>query len=212
MGKTILDLISPLLTSPISNYVAAMKTAEAVFADPRFDISTGLRRRHFLAQVLHETGGLSIATENMNYSAKGLMATWPSRFKTIDDTQAYIHNPKVLANKVYGSRMGNDPAGDDGWNFRGHGMLQITGKESYLAAKKFFAAEAAPPDFVATPDLVNSADWALKVACWEWTEKNCNDPADDDDIETVTRKINGGLIGLSSRQAWYDKLAFIEEI
>jgi putative chitinase len=161
--------------------------------------NTALRLSHFMAQVLHESGALTICSENLNYRADRLMAVWPKRFPTLDVAQSYEHNPQKLANYVYGGRMGNtDP--DDGWKYIGRGLIQITGRESYRKFGKLLGV-----DLEANPELAVSADWALKIAAEEWKAGNCNAKADADDIVGLTKIINGGIIGLPERKAWLVK-------
>ncbi len=158
-----------------------------------------LRLAHFLAQVCHETGGLRILVENLNYSAKRLTEVWPSRFPTLSAAAAFANNPRALANKVYGGRMGNvDP--DDGWTYRGRGLLQITGRDHYAQNGR---ALGIPLE--AHPDLALAPEHALAIALETWRAKGCDAPADADDIVAVTRRINGGLIGLEDRRAWLRK-------
>lgn len=163
-----------------------------------------LRVAHFMAQVLHETGGLKIRSENLNYSAARLPVVWPSRFKPrgLLDPRDFANNPARLANEVYGGRMGNTGP-NDGFTYRGRGMLQLTGRDSYrMATLHLRRTDPAAPDFVATPDEVVGPQWCLAIAACEWTEKGCNRFADQDDIVKVTRAINGGLIGLQDRKDW----------
>lgn len=167
----------------------------------QFDINARkLRIAHFLAQILQETGGLTILRENMNYSAARLRAVFPNRV-TASEAQALAHRPEQIANKVYGGRadLGNNKPGD-GFKFIGRGMLQLTGRDSYTRAGAGVGA-----DLVGDPDLAFDPRFSLKIAAWEWNEKKCNGPADDDNIKLVTRRINGGLNGLSDRQEWLTK-------
>lgn len=162
----------------------------------------GLRLAHFLAQVCHETDGLSIRMENMNYSAERMCQVWPSRFPDVASATPYAHDPEKLANKVYArTELGNVRPGD-GWAFIGRGMLQITGREAYT---RYGAALGI--DLVGDPDLAFSAEWSLKIAAAEWAAskrggKTCNELADADDVVGVTRAINGGTVGLPSRKEW----------
>ena len=157
-----------------------------------------------MAQVLHECNGLSVQIESLNYSAPRLPQVWPSRFKPRGplDPAAFAHNEEKLGNEVYGGRMGNDLPGD-GFKYRGRGLLQLTGKESYRNASSALRTQnAAAPDLVIAPDEVFSAQWCLAVAAAEWVAKGCNALADQDNVQRVTRAINGGLIGLSDRMEW----------
>lgn len=157
------------------------------------------RLAHFLAQVCHETGGLRILVENLNYRAERLRQVWPSRFPTIAIAQRFAHNPRAIANKVYGGRMGNiNP--DDGWTYRGRGLLQITGRDHY--ARNGRALGIPLED---RPELAIAAEHALAVALETWRWKGCDGPADADDVVEVTRRINGGTIGLVDRRAWLVK-------
>ena len=186
-----------------SSYRDAFQNGQAVF--DRYGISqTPLRVAHFMAQILHESGGLAIQFENLNYSAGRLPKVWPSRFKPSGalDPSAYANNPQKLANEVYGGRMGNSGP-NDGYTYRGRGLLQLTGKASYQEATAILRRDnPAAPDLVAEPDEVIGAEWCLAVAAAEWAAKGCNVLADQDDIRRITRAINGGLIGLAERMEW----------
>ena len=186
-----------------SGYRDAMQNGQSVL--DRYGISANpLRVAHFMAQVLHESGALTIQIENLNYSAPRLAVVWPSRFKPKGplDPQAFANNPAKLANEVYGARMGNTGA-NDGFTYRGRGLLQLTGKQSYRQATVDLRSnEPAAPDFTAAPDEVFGARWCLAVAASEWAAKGCNALADEDSIVKVTRAINGGLIGLAERRDW----------
>lgn len=190
-----LNLLAP---NARQNYKDAFAQADSVLATYGIN-KNALRLSHFMAQVLHEVGGLTILIENMNYRAERIVQVWSSRFPTIASAEPFAHNPEKLANKVYGGRMGNNQSGD-GFRFIGRGLIQLTGRESY---KKF--GDLLGIDLTANPDLAFSAEWALKVAAEEWKEKGCNAFADEDDLRKVTRAINGGLIGLESRRAWLEK-------
>lgn len=183
-------------------YLDAFDRADADLAPAQINAGT-LRLVHFLAQVCHETDGLTIRVENMNYSAPRLAVVWPSRFRDPAVAARYAHAPRALAEKTYGGRMGNGPEGSgDGWNYVGRGLLQITGREAYETHGERLGIPLAEE-----PDLAFSAEWALKIAASEWSTsglqgRSCNEMADVDDVEGVTRAINGGLVGLSSRKAW----------
>ena len=195
--------LAQLAPSARSSYRAAFAAAQPVL--DRFEISVKpLRLAHFMAQVLHESGALTVQFENLNYSAERLPRVWPSRFKPRGplDPAAYAHNPQKLANEVYGGRMGNT-APNDGYTYRGRGLLQLTGKASYQEATAILRRDnPAAPDLVAAPDEVIGAEWCLAVAAAEWAAKGCNVLADQDDIRRITRAINGGLIGLAERMEW----------
>jgi putative chitinase len=190
-------------TRPAPGYAAAFGDAQAVF--DRYGISaSGLRLAHFMAQVLHESGGLRVETENLNYHAHRLAQVWPQRFLPVGplDPRDYAMNPEKLANSVYGGRMGNS-APDDGFTYRGRGLLQVTGKDSYSNATSVVRASVKDaPDFVAAPEQVLAPAWGLIIAAAEWEHADCNYFADMDNLARVTRAINGGHVGLHERAAW----------
>jgi putative chitinase len=163
---------------------------------------TPLRLAHFMAQVLHESGALTITEESLFYThAERIRDVWPTRFKSVSDAEPYTKNPEKLANFVYGNRkdIGNDQPGD-GFRFIGRGLIQITGRDSYSRFGQKLGA-----DLVTEPKLAFSAQWCLPLAAEEWTEKGCNALADADDVKGVTKRINGGTIGLAERIAWLAK-------
>jgi putative chitinase len=198
-----LSHIQQLAPNARSSYRDAFQNGQAVL--DQYKISEApLRVAHFMAQVLHESGGLSIQFENLNYSAERLPKVWPSRFKPNGPLNPidYAHNPQKLANEVYGGRMGNTNP-NDGFTYRGRGLLQLTGKASYQEATTILHKEnPTAPDFVSSPDEVISIEWCLSIAASEWASKGCNALADQDDIRKITRAINGGLIGLADRMEW----------
>jgi putative chitinase len=159
-------------------------------------LSNPNRAAHFWGQVLHETSGLTVLVENLNYSAKRLTEVWPSRFPTLDQAQPFAHSPQALANKVYAGRNGNRLP-DDGWIFRGRGFLQLTGRGNYERI-----GQAVGLDLVHNPDWVTWPEFGLLVAAEYWRQAGCNELADQDDIVKVTRAINGGLTGLDDRKLW----------
>lgn len=198
--KLILKQILALAPNARSSYRDAFSNAQPTL--DRIGISVNpLRLAHFMAQVLHECGNLTIQFENLNYSKERLPIVWPSRFlpKGPLNPELFAHNLEKLANEVYGGRMGNNLPGD-GFKYRGRGLLQLTGKDSYTEAtsliKKF---EPLCPDFVADPDQVISSSWCIAVAAVEWESKGCNKLADQDLVRAITRKINGGEIGMADR-------------
>jgi len=161
----------------------------------RFDISTPERQAAFIGQCAHESGNFKTLQENLNYSAKGLNATWPSRFPSEEAAQPFHRNPEKIANKVYSGRMGNTEEGD-GWKYRGRGLIQLTGKDNYR-----LASDALGVDFVANPDLVLTREYAALTAAWYWNKRGLNKEADAKDFTGMTKKINGGTIGLADRVA-----------
>jgi len=195
--------LAKLAPSARSSYWEGFPSALPIL--DRYEITAApLRVAHFMAQVLHESSGLTIQFENLNYSPERLSKVWPSRFmpKGPLDPSEYAHNPEKLANLVYGDRMGNsDP--DDGFKYRGRGLLQLTGKDSYREVTKILRSyKPEAPDFVLDPDQVISASWCVEVATAVWRSKGCNELADKDQLRSVTKMINGGLIGLAEREEW----------
>jgi putative chitinase len=161
----------------------------------RFDISTPIRQASFIGQCGHECGSFKVLEENLNYRAETLMKLWKSRFPTIEVANEYARNPKKIANKVYASRMGNrDESSGDGYRFRGRGCIQLTGHANY-----FHAGQACGEDFVMNPDLVATPKFAAMTAGWFWSTHKLNQYADGSDFLTMTKKINGGTIGLQDR-------------
>lgn len=161
----------------------------------KFEIKTPVRQAAFIGQCGHECGNFRILEENLNYRAEALMKLWPKRFPTRDVAEPYARNPKKIANKVYANRMGNrDEASGDGYRFRGRGCIQLTGHANY-----FHAGSALDVDFVMEPDLVATPKYAAMTAGWFWSTHKCNALADAKDWTGLTRKINGGTIGLADR-------------
>ncbi len=198
-----LDHLRHLAPNARSSYRQAFEYGPTLLEESGISASP-LRVAHFMAQVLHESGGLANQIESLNYSAERLPIVWPSRFKPTGplDPADFAHNQQKLGNEVYGGRMGNTGP-NDGFTYRGRGLLQLTGKDSYQEATTTLRAQnPAAPDFVATPDDVFGAEWSVAIAAAEWASKGCNGLADQDDIKKVTKAINGGLIGLSDRTEW----------
>ncbi len=205
-----LDQITQLAPNARSSYREAFEAGQSVL--DQFAISANpLRVAHFMAQILHESGGFTIQFENLNYSAERLPKVWPTRFQPSGplDPAAYAHNPEKLANEVYGGRMGNSGP-NDGFTYRGRGLMQLTGKESYALATTILRKSFPDaPDFTVEPDAVISSKWCLRVAAAEWDSKNCNALADSDSIKPITKAINGGFIGLAERTEWAKRTKFV---
>lgn len=161
----------------------------------KYQINTPQRIASFIGQCQHESGNFQLLQENLNYSADALMRIWGSRFPTKEEADKYHRNPEKIANKVYGGRMGNTEDGD-GWKYRGRGIKQLTGKENYRNCGNGLGV-----DLVANPDLLLEPKYACLSAGWFWNKHNLNDIADKQDYETMTRRINGGLIGFDDRKA-----------
>ncbi len=164
----------------------------------KFQINTPLRLCHFLAQCGHESGNFKAVNENLNYGAKGLRGVFPKYFPTDALAAEYERKPEKIANKIYGGRMGNGPeASGEGYKFRGRGYIQLTGKDNYSAFDKVVAE-----DITANPDLV-ATKYPLLSAAWFWNSRKLNEIADkgatDAEVTAITKKVNGGTIGLDDR-------------
>jgi len=166
---------------------------EETFA--KYDISTPLRQAAFIGQCAHESNNFKVLQENLNYSAEGLMKTWPSRFPTKEIADQYARNPAKIAGKVYNGRMGNTSE-EEAAKYFGRGLIQLTGKENYDNCGKGIGA-----DLVGQPDLLAQPNYAALSAGWFWNKKGLNALADSKDYDTMTKRINGGLIGLDDRKA-----------
>ena len=164
----------------------------------KFNINTPLRLAHFLAQCGHESGGFKVTQENLNYSAKGLNGIFKKYFPTESSAAPYARQPIKIASKVYGGRMGNGPEStQEGYKFRGRGYIQLTGKENYTAFGK-----AINEDICSNPDKV-AANYALLSAAWFFNKNGLHKMADEGATDTVvtkiTKRVNGGTIGLADR-------------
>jgi putative chitinase len=163
----------------------------------RYEINTPERQAAFIGQCAHESMNFTRLEENMNYSAEGLMKTWPSRFPTLEAAKPYHRNPEKIANKVYAGRMGNGPEETgEGWLYHGRGLIQLTGKDNYT-----LAGDALNMDFIHSPDYVLVPKYAALTAGWYWNKRGLNKEADAKDFTGMTKKINGGTIGLDDRIA-----------
>jgi putative chitinase len=161
----------------------------------KYDISTPQRQACFIGQCAHESGNFKTLEENLHYSATRLMAVWPSRFPSLDVADQYANNPEKIANKVYAGRMGN-VEDSDGFAFRGRGLVQLTGREAYANCGSGMGV-----DLINNPDMLFDPKYAALSAAWFWNKKGLNALADAQDYETMTKRINGGLIGLDDRKA-----------
>ena len=161
----------------------------------KYDISTPKRQACFIGQCMHESGGFKHLVENLNYSAKGLVATWPSRFPNEEYAQEYARKPERIASKVYVGRMGNETP-EDAAKYIGRGLIQLTGKENYANCGLGLGV-----DLLGNPDWLGTPKYAALSAGWYWNKRNLNSDADADNIESMTRKINGGNIGIADRKA-----------
>ena len=164
----------------------------------KFNITNPLRLAHFLAQCGHESGGWKATSENLNYSSKGLMGIFKKYFPTLALAEQYARKPIAIASRVYGGRMGNGAeATQDGFKFRGRGYIQLTGKDNYSAFDKFV-----PEEILANPDLV-ATKYPLMSAAWFFNKNGlwsiCDKGADQGTVTAVTKRVNGGTIGLPDR-------------
>lgn len=173
---------------------------------PAHEIETPLRTAHFLAQVLHESSLLKRVEENLHYSAQRLLEVFP-RYFTSEQAHAYAGQPQKIGSRVYANRLGNgDEASGDGYRYRGRGLIQLTGKTNYRAFSRWIG-----DDCVAQPDRVSNL-YAVDSAIYYWSENGINEPADRDDVRTVTRIINGGLNGLEHRMQLLERAKILLEI
>ena len=211
MIPTIADLQSAKIKNPEKWIDAIVATCQ------EFEINTPQRVAAFLAQTSHESGGYTMLSENLNYRASTLAACWPNRFaemgpdkKAKKDAKGALiptkvalaieKKPELIANLVYSARMGNGPAeSGEGWKYRGRGLKQLTGKDNYTRC-----GQALGIDLVGNPDLLLEPLYAARSAGWFWKANNLAAFADAGDIKGMTKKINGGYIGLEARQALYD--------
>jgi putative chitinase len=161
----------------------------------KYEINTPTRQAAFIGQCGHESANFKTLEENLNYSAKSLMATWPSRFPSLEVATQFERNPEKIANKVYGGRadLGNTEDGD-GWRFHGRGLIQLTGRANYTVC-----GLALDRPFADQPELVLEPENATMSAGWFWNKRSLNALADSEDWTTITRRINGGTIGLQDR-------------
>jgi putative chitinase len=178
-----------------------LQPLEETFA--KYDISTPKRQAAFIGQCAHESANFKVLQENLNYSAEGLMKTWPSRFPTKEIADQYARQPSKIAGKVYNGRMGNTSE-EEAAQFLGRGLIQLTGKENYAHCGNSIGV-----DLIGNPDLLTEPQYAALSAGWFWNKKGLNSLADAGDIDTMTKRINGGTHGLDDRKA---KIAKAEQV
>ena len=210
MGVTPVVAIPAVATVPVSIPSSSFKLdklkghiPDAVLAQipdtaAKFNITNPLRLAHFLAQCGHESGGWRATSENLNYSSKGLMGIFGKYFPTLALAEQYARKPEAIASRVYGGRMGNGAeATKEGYKFRGRGYIQLTGKDNYKAFDGFV-----PEDILSNPDLV-ATKYPLMSAAWFFNKNGlwaiCDRGADDMTVTAVTKRVNGGTIGLPDR-------------
>jgi putative chitinase len=167
---------------------------------PDYQINTKPRVAAFIAQCAHESAGFKFLKENLNYRAASLRKVFPKYFPDDAIAARYAGKQEMIANRVYGSRMGNgDEASGDGWRYCGRGLIQLTGKNNYEAF-----AESIETPVEEIPEYLATFEGAVQSACWFWETNNLNQWADKGDILTLTKRINGGTIGLDDRIKHYN--------
>ena len=178
---------------------------DSKWADPlqavfdKYGINTPIRQASFIGQCQHESNNFRVLEENLHYSADGLMRVWPSRFPDRSVAEQYANNPEKIANKVYAGRLGNTEEGD-GWAYHGRGLIQLTGRDNYRNC-----GDALGLALITNPELLAMPKGAALSAGWFWGKRGLNDLADNRDFETMTKRINGGTLGLDNRIAKINK-------
>ena len=198
MSLVTVDMLRCITTPEMADKwaVALNETCE------RFAIDTPFRIAGFLSNTAHESGGFKFVRENLNYSAASLMRVWPSRFPSLEVAQRYAMNPEKIANKAYSDRMGNgNEASGDGAKFLGRGLIQLTGKNNYVAYSLACDNEA-----LQKPEIVEQPHYAAESAGWFWDVNRLNALADAQDIGGMCKRINGGYNGLDDRQMKYAQI------
>jgi putative chitinase len=167
---------------------------------PEYEINTVQRVAAFLAQTAHESGGYRALKENLNYKAASLRKVFPKYFPDDAIAAQYANKQEMIANRVYGNRMGNGPEeSGDGFRYCGRGLIQLTGKNNYT----LFAGSIETP-VEELPEYLSTFEGAVQSACWFWETNNLNQWADKNDMLTLTKRINGGTIGLEDRIKHYN--------
>lgn len=169
---------------------------------PQFDITTEERVAGFISQCQHESADFTILQENLNYGVAGLLKTFGKYFSSETIANQYARKPEMIANHVYGNRLGNGPeSSGDGWKYRGRGLIQITGRENYYnCSKDLFQNDMLVQD----PDLLRTPEYAVLSACWFWGKNRLNAFCDAEDVLGLTKKINGGINGLEERVKFWE--------
>jgi putative chitinase len=207
----VIELLKAAGVKSPESWASAVESALA-----RFEIASQKQVAAWIAQTAHESGGYVLLQENLNYSADGMAAIWPNRFAVLGPDKKPIkkdgknqpnkfalalhRKPEMIANVVYSARMGNGPIeSGDGWKFRGRGLKQLTGKANYTKC-----GEGLGMDLISKPDLLLQPQYAALSAAWFWVENKCGPLADAGDFVGLTKRINGGTIGLQDRQKRYE--------
>lgn len=184
---------------PKNPYVDEWYEALAILL-PDYDINTPKRIAAFIAQCAHESANFRVLKENLNYKAESLMRVWPRYFPNIEIAKKYAHKQEDIANRAYANRMGNgNEASGDGWRFCGRGLIQLTGRNNYEAF-----AESIETPVEEIPEYLMTFEGACQSACWFWETNNLNVWADKGDMVMLTKKINGGDLGLQDRIKHYN--------
>lgn len=170
---------------------------------PKFGIVTPARVAGFISQCQHESADFTILTENLNYGYKGLMGIFKKYYPNEALAKLHERKPELIANTVYANRMGNgDAASGDGYKFRGRGLVQLTGRANYTqCSRDLFGDDCLVDD----PDLLLNPEWAILSACWFWHRNKLNDICDRGDVVLLSKRINGGTIGLADRIHHWNK-------
>lgn len=197
-----LALAAPTLNAPTLEAWAQALSQAAGFSG----IDSAEEWAHWLGQLAHESAGFTVLQENLNYSAKRLTQVWPRRFPTLAAAAPFANDPQALANRVYNGRMGNRLDSNDGWHFRGRGPKQLTGRDNYTAFNSWCLARgllAEGQDIRTEPDRLLRPQWGALSAAWFWSTNNLGSILDRLDglpaCRALTRRINGGEIGLTDR-------------
>lgn len=164
---------------------------------PQFGIVTPARVAGFVSQCQHESADFTALSENLNYSDKGLVGTFKKYFPDLETAKPYARKPEKIANRVYANRMGNGAeSSGDGYKFRGRGLVQLTGRSNYTQCSRDLFGDDCLVD---NPDLVCEPEYAILSACWFWHKNKLNDICDRGDVVLLSKRINGGTLGLADR-------------
>jgi putative chitinase len=167
---------------------------------PDYDINTPQRIAAFMAQCGHESGNFKFLKENLKYRAQSLVKVWPRYFPNMDIANQYAGKEEMIANRAYANRMGNGPEeSGDGWRFCGRGLIQLTGRNNYQSF-----ADSIETDINDIPAYLGTFEGAVQSACWFWETNNLNKFADTGDMLNLTKRINGGTLGLDDRIKHYN--------
>jgi putative chitinase len=193
------------MVDKLKGHLPVAVLAEIPLIMQKFGIENRLRLSHFLAQTAHESGNFKHVVENMNYSSDGLLKIFPKYFKDKATADKYARKPEMIGSRVYANRMGNsDEASKEGFKFRGRGYIQLTGKDNYKQFSDFIGEDCvANPDLVATKyPLTSAAFFFNKNGIWSICDKG----AEKEQIVSVTKRVNGGTIGLDDRIHHFNKI------